>query len=145
MTSMLFFPQLEFGKYIRRFQRDNFENIMWQMVKLGTIDLIKATNTTRHIKSAKISKGSVPDGTLKFLATFNVNTWYEGGGEQGDWRKEDGEGICGVLLVTLAGKALHGPGPEIVVLGCVSGVFWFENKDSLGDIWGCWPEKQIRN
>ena len=64
-------------------------------------------------------------------------TSYEGGGEQGDWRKETGEGICGVLLVTLAGKALHGPGPEMVVLegGCVSGLFWlFENKDSLGDI-----------
>ena len=79
------------------------------------------------------------------LSLVKVNTWYEGGGEQGDWRKEDGEGICGVLFATLAGKALHGPGPEIVVLGCVSGVFWFENKDSLGDIWGCWPEKQIRN
>ena len=39
-----------------------------------------------------------------------IITSYEGGGEQGDWRKEAGEGICGVLLVTLAGKALHGPG-----------------------------------
>ena len=52
-----------------------------------------------------------------------------------------------ILIFSIFENNNNIPGPEIVVLegGCVSDVFWlFENKDNLGDIWGCWPgEKKL--